>query len=345
MSSLNSLLSSYDYSLPPSLIAKEPARPRDTARLLVFNRSSSETSWDTFRNLPKYLPPHSLLIFNETKVIPARLHLKKSTGGIVETLCVALVGQQIVAMANKKLTLGDTLTLTKQYQFIVSARSDRQWLLRPLFPLKDLPTLLRRYGETPLPPYMKDSPLPERIRRTAYQAIFAKKEGAIAAPTASLHFTKRLLQSFKKHDIQTAFLTLHVGLGTFAPLTEEHIKSGTLHEELYEIPKNAAHLIAKAKKEGRHVIAIGTTSARALESAADTSGHLMKLSGKTDLFIREGYKWKVVDGLITNFHVPRSSLLMLVSSLIGHDRLLSLYEEAIKRKFRFFSFGDGMLIV
>ena len=204
--------------------------------------------------------------------------------------------------------------------------------------------LFEKYGNAPIPPYIKHTPLSSAELKKQYQTVFAKNSGSIAAPTASLDFTKRLLEKLRKTGISTQFVTLHVGLGTFAPLTEENITQGKLHKERYAIDSKTAAFLNRAKKEGRPIIAVGTTAVRALETASDKKGKLAKLSGETDIFIREGYRFRFTDGIITNFHVPRSSLLMLVSAFVGRERLFELYRKAMKKKFSFFSFGDGMLL-
>lgn len=335
-----------DYSFPDSLIAKSPASPRDSAKLLVFMRATGELFFDTFRNLPKYLPQNAVLVFNETKVIPARLTLQKQTGGKVRVLYLATEGETIKVMADRRLALGSKIYLPKsEIYFSVEKHDEKYHFLRPSIPMTNIGEVFERFGETPIPPYIKHSPLSEQALRTKYQSIFAKHKGSVAAPTASLHFTKRLFSKLKRHGVDTAFVTLHVNLGTFAPLTEEQLKKNRLHEEYFEIAAKAAQKLNTAKKAGRPIIAVGTTVVRTLESAAGPHGQLTKLTGTTDFFIREPYRFKFVDALITNFHVPKSSLLMLVSALTGEAKLLELYQRAITKKFRFFSFGDGMLII
>ncbi len=345
MSAFEEQLRLYDYAFPPALIAQAPAHPRDAARLLVCDRDTGNTEESTFAFLGEFLPKNALLILNRTKVIPARLPLTRVTGGKVAALYLGIHGELFRFLANKKLKPGETLTVAPGKTFIVEASEEKEWLLRPSFALTSLPRLLLTYGQTPLPPYIKESPLTEAQRRREYQTVFAKESGSIAAPTASLHFSKRLLSDLKKRGIETAHVTLHVHLGTFSPLTEEQWAKGALHTEEYVIPPATARLIAEAKREGRPVIAVGTTVVRTLESAADVSGSLTKLSGETSLFIREGYRFRVVDGLITNFHVPKSSLLMLVSAFAGRENVMNWYKKAIEQEFRLFSFGDGMLIL
>lgn len=357
MESLAELLASYDYPLAKSDIAEVPASPRDSAKLLVYDRAAGTTTVDSFLHLDKHLPPRALLIFNDTKVVPARLPVRTPTGGLVELLCIRSDAHTrlIECLSPRTLAIGTELTVGPD-RLTVESKDGSVYRMR-LHGTIPLARLLTRYGETPIPPYLKHTPLSEHDLRDKYQTIFAKHAGSSAAPTASLHFTKRLLAKLARAKIETAYVTLHVGLGTFAPLTETNIESGTLHHEEYSIPPQTVRKILAAKKAGRPVIAVGTTAARALESAFapggedffDGLGHSSSKKGfapgsETNLFIREGYRWRIVDGLITNFHVPQSSLLMLVATLVGRERLFSLYAFAKQQGFRFLSFGDGMLV-
>ncbi len=317
------LLEDYDYNFPKDLIAQKPVSPRDAARLFVYNRKSGEVTHDTFKNLAKYLPEDSVLVFNQTKVIPARFEVVKESGGHATLLYLDKVEGEWKVMSDRKLTVGSKVKISN-YEFLISKQEEQFYFLRG----KNLLRLLEKYGKAPTPPYIK-----RQGTRTEYQTIFAKTLGSVAAPTASLHFTAALMKKIKYKE----FITLHVGLGTFAPLTEEQLQSGTLHEEQYEIDAKTWARIMKAKKEGRPIIPVGTTSLRALESGPGKH--------RTSLFIQPGYKFKIADGLITNFHVPKSSLMMLVSALIGREKLMSLYQEAIAKQYRLFSFGDGMLIL
>lgn len=337
------VLKDYDYRLPKSLIAQEPASPRDAARLLVYERKTGKVSFDSFRHIGKYLPKNAVLVFNETKVLPARLVLEKETGGKVRILYVKTIGGYIAVLADREIAPGMSLKLVGKIYFTVVKRDGKLWVLKPSFPVKKLYEILEKYGLTPLPPYIKSN-LKEKELREKYQAVFAHWRGSVAAPTASLHFTRRLILQLKQQGISVAFVTLHVNLGTFAPLTETQFSTGALHGEYYEISKKTATLLNLAKHAGHPIVAVGTTVARALESAATGKGELEKLNGETSLFIREGYAFKFVDSLITNFHVPRSSLLMLVAAFAGRKKILELYKTAIKKRFKFFSFGDGMFI-
>jgi S-adenosylmethionine:tRNA ribosyltransferase-isomerase len=344
MQSLDSILAPFDYDVPQHLIARSPAHPRDSAKLLVFDRKSGKISFDTFHNILNYLPKNAVLVFNQTKVIPARFILKKETGGEIEALYIGIIHGSLRVIASGTIKAGDTLTWEDGHSFIVEERDGKFALLTPSFQLHDLQKLLKQFGQTPLPPYIKDSPLTEDERRREYQTVYAKEEGSVAAPTAGLHFTDELMKKIEASGIDIAYVTLHVNLGTFAPLTEEHMKEKRLHEEAYEMDDDTAAMLNDAKKSGRPIIAVGTTSVRTLESAT-VGGHLKKLTGTTNIFITEHDRIKFVDGLITNFHVPKSSLLMLVSAFTGREKLMELYAQAIEKEFRFFSFGDGMLIL
>ncbi len=344
-SDLDKILKQYDYSIPKELIAQEPARQRDSAKLLIYDKKSKEVNFDNFLNLPKYLPKKSLLVFNNTKVIPARLTITKPTGGKARILYTKTKNGLIEVMSDRKLDIGSKLALSPTISFLVKNQSDKYYYLKPSFPINRLFYILDKYGITPIPPYIKHSPLSEKELREEYQTIFAHQKGSVAAPTASLHFTKRLFKKLERAGIRIEFITLHVGLGTFASLTEENLEKGRLHEEYYSISKKTAGIINDTSKKGGKIIAVGTTAVRALESSAhDKKIKANRLQRKTSLFIREGYKFKIIDGMITNFHVPKSSLLMLVSALIGREALIKLYKKAISKKFRFFSFGDGMII-
>lgn len=338
------ILELYDYEFPEKLIAKKPASPRDGAKLLVYDRETDRDFFDVFRNIDKYLPKKAVLVFNETKVVPARLWPKKSTGGKIQLLYVGKEGELLKFIVDRRLNVGEKVFLSGKIFLIAERQSEGIYFFRPSFPAEDILKILDRFGETPIPPYIKNSPLKESELKEKYQTVFAKIKGSVAAPTASLHFTKRLMQKLKSKGFNLVFIVLHVNLGTFAKLTPGQIASSKLHEEYYEINRKTAELLNKAKSNGRPIVAVGTTVVRALESASDAKGRLAKLSGKTDLFIKEGYKFKFIDSIITNFHVPKSSLMMLVSSFTGRTKLLSLYRKAIKAGFRLFSFGDGMLI-
>ncbi|MDB9374592.1 tRNA preQ1(34) S-adenosylmethionine ribosyltransferase-isomerase QueA [Nodularia sphaerocarpa] len=359
-------LAGYDYTLPNELIAQNPVFPRDSSRLLVVNSSTtgqeSAPIHQIFRDLPELLRAGDLLIMNDTKVIPARLYGRKSTGAEIEVLLLeerqlncwlALVkpgkrfkpGTQIIfasrGLKNRHQT--DSLPLATELTATVletdAATGGR--LLRFDVPSgKALVDMLDQFGEIPLPPYITASTAADE----QYQTVYAQNPGAIAAPTAGLHFTPELLDKLRDRGINQALITLHVGVGTFRPVEIEEVTNHQMHEEWISVPPATVAQIRATKAAGGRIIAVGTTAVRALEGAAK-SGDLQPFCGKTDLFIYPGYQWRVVDGLITNFHLPRSSLLMLVSALIGRERLLNIYQEAIASKYRFYSFGDAMLIL
>src|SRR6185437_4108138 len=256
---LDKTLQPYDYNLPANLIAQQPARPRDSARLLVYKEAPDKVSYDIFRNVGKYLPKNCVLVFNETKVVPARLQVKKETGGKAEIFYISDDKKLIKIIADRKLTVGSTLNLDQKLAFKITRQQENFYFLKPNFPISKFPNILDKYGQTPLPPYIKNSPLTEKQRRAEYQTVFAKNGLSVAAPTASLHFTKQLISSLKKQGIEVKFLTLNVNLGTFAPLKEENLKSGRLHVETYNVSKKTAEELQQAKKSGRPIIAVGTT--------------------------------------------------------------------------------------
>lgn len=344
---LESILKKYDYKLPNNLIAQEPTNPRDNARILVYRRANKDVSYSIVKNLGEYLPKNAVLIFNQTKVIPARLTIFKSSGGKAELLYLGYDKQTklIKALINKPIPINSLVYFfrnnKKPIPIQIKNKIEGIYYLKFKGKPNQFLSILKKYGKTPLPPYLKKSILNETDRQKEYQTIFAKKGESIAAPTASLHFTHRLISNLKKTGIDIRFINLEVGLGTFFPISEKNILLQELHIEKYTIPKTTATFIKKAKKQNRTIIAVGTTVVRALESWALNK----KISGNTKIFIKPPYKFKIINGLITNFHVPKSSLLMLVSALIGRKTILKLYNKAIKQKFRFFSFGDCMLIL
>ncbi|MGB5896590.1 MAG: tRNA preQ1(34) S-adenosylmethionine ribosyltransferase-isomerase QueA [Geitlerinemataceae cyanobacterium] len=354
------LLAAYDYELPPERIAQNPVEPRDTARLLAIDSATSH-SHHLFRDLPDLLSPGDLLILNDTRVIPARLYGVKPSGGAVEVLLLEETSNHCwlaLVKPGKRLQPGTTIEFSPlpeaQGNMSLSATIiDRDEATGGRLLQFDVPPgvflldLLEKFGRVPLPPYitefetMGDSPT--QALRQRYQTVYACHPGSAAAPTAGLHFTEDLLQSLKERGIDVAFVTLHVGVGTFRPVEAEDITQHPMHGEWAKVPPDTVERIRQTQARGGRIIAVGTTAVRSLESAA-ADGELKPFCGKTELFIYPGYQWRVVDGLITNFHLPKSSLLMLVSALVGRKRLLQLYQEAIELEYRFFSFGDAMLI-
>ncbi|HEY9877731.1 MAG TPA: tRNA preQ1(34) S-adenosylmethionine ribosyltransferase-isomerase QueA [Leptolyngbyaceae cyanobacterium] len=345
-------LSAYTYHLPPERIAQNPKTPRDHSRLLVVNSQTSHQH-KIFRDLPDLLRPGDLLVLNNTRVIPARLYGRKPEGAEVEVL---LLEEQpatpnrwsALVKPGRRLKPGAVIHFGKavdQPELIARvietdpATSGR--ILEFEVPSgKSLDSVIDSLGEMPLPPYITES----EAAPDQYQTIYADQPGAIAAPTAGLHFTEELFDRLEAAGIERTFITLHVGVGTFRPVEVENITTHTMHSEWIDVPLETVEKIRQTKARGGRVIAVGTTATRALEGAAQ-AGDLAPFRGKTNLFIYPGYRWQVLDGLITNFHLPGSSLLMLVSGLIGRERLLSLYEDAIAQHYRFYSFGDAMLIL
>lgn len=360
--SLDHSLAGYDYYLPPERIAQNPASPRDSARLLVIN-SLSDRTHQIFRDLPSLLLPGDLLVMNNTRVIPARLYGRKSSGAAVEVLLVeerqpntwlALVKPGRRLQPGARIFFENQETPEEQgSRGGVHCSSVLSATVLEIDPATggrvlqfDVPAgvsliqLLDSFGHVPLPPYITDS----QADLEQYQTVYAQQPGAVAAPTAGLHFTPSLLDQLQQRGIRQAFVTLHVGVGTFRPVEVEDVKTHQMHGEWVEVSADTVEQIRETQKQGGRIIAVGTTAVRALEGAAE-SGQLQPFCGKTNLFIYPGYQWRVVEGLITNFHLPRSSLLMLVSALIGRQRLLALYQEAIASEYRFYSFGDAMLIL
>jgi len=343
----------YNYELPKELIASTPALPRDSARLLVYDARSDAVSFSRFSDLSRFLPVNSLLVMNETKVVPARVKLRKATGGAVEVLFLVneeMNGGLAPCIAAKKLAIGASLFFPNGKVAVVERQENERFFLRFSFPLEELGGFLEAYGTTPIPKYIKGMTLSETELRARYQTVFAKRPASAAAPTASLHFTDAVFASLGEKRIARASITLHVGLGTFAPVREENISERRLHREWFEVPAETARAIRDAKGEGRPIVAAGTTVMRALESASkDIFEGRENIRGTTELFIFPPFRFAVADALITNFHVPKSSLMMLVDAFLKHKGarrgVLDLYAVAIEEKFRFFSFGDAMLVL
>lgn len=337
--------SDYFYELPQELIAQDPLEDRSSSRLMVLDKETGEVSHHMFREIPSFLKPGDCLVLNNTKVIPARLMgVREETGGAVEVLLLkrrtgdvweTLVKPGKKARPGTRLVFGDGL-LRAQVEDVVE---DGNRLIR-FFYDGIWEEILDRLGEMPLPPYIT-----HRLQdKNRYQTVYARYEGSAAAPTAGLHFTPELLQQLQDMGVELAYVTLHVGLGTFRPVKVENVKEHHMHSEYYQVSAEAAEKINRAKENGHRVICVGTTSCRTVESACDENGHLKECCDNTDIFIYPGYRFKVLDALITNFHLPESTLVMLVSALAGREHVLAAYEEAVKEKYRFFSFGDAMLV-
>ncbi len=332
-------LSDFDYELPEELIAKYPVLPRHAARLMVLNREDKSIKHDTFINLPNYLDEGDLLVFNDTKVLPARLFGRKPTGGRVEIVLTDFIkpDEWKALIGGKRIKPGLVIDVAPDFRVEVLEHIEGGTFRVKLHgkePLK----LLDKYGHIPIPPYLKREEEP--IDREYYQTIFAKEKGAVAAPTASLHFSEELLQKIQEKGIRIAFITLHVSYGTFKPVKVEDIEKHRVEPEYVRISRETVKAIEETKGRGKKVVAVGTTVVRALESSP-----YKPYEGWTSLYIYPGYRFKVVDAMITNFHLPRSSLLILVSAFAGREFILRAYREAIKKRYRFYSYGDGMLIL
>ena len=337
-------VSEFNYNLPEELIAQVPIKNRDESRLMVVNREKRTIEHKTFKDIIDYLEPGDCLVRNNTKVIPARLYGKKETGANVEFLLLnnieGDIWESIVRPGNKlhvgtKVIFGDGLLEAEILDIMPGGTRKVKFSYQGIFN-----EILDQIGLMPLPPYIHET-LKDKDR---YQTVYAKYDGSAAAPTAGLHFTNELLEKIKEKGIEIANVTLHVGIGTFRPVKEDEVEKHDMHTEHYYIKKEDADKINTAKKNGKRIISVGTTSCRVLETVADENGLVKEIEGDTNIFIYPGYKFKCVDNLITNFHLPQSTLLMLVSALSDKDFMLEAYKEAVKDKYRFFSFGDAMYI-
>lgn len=333
------------YELPEELIAQDPLEDRSSSRLMVLDKKTGEIEHKHFKDILSYLNPGDCLVINNTKVIPARLFgVKEGTQAKIEILLLkrkendiweTLVKPGKKAKPGTKIIFGEGILVGEVLEVVEDGNRLIQFHYEGIFE-----EILDQLGQMPLPPYITHQ-LQDKNR---YQTVYAKYDGSAAAPTAGLHFTKELLEEVKKMGVEIAEVTLHVGLGTFRPVKVENVLDHHMHSEFYMVSQDAADKINKAKKEGHRVIAVGTTSTRTLESAADEHGMLKETSGWTEIFIYPGYQFKVIDALITNFHLPESTLVMLVSALAGREHVLAAYQRAVEEKYRFFSFGDAMFI-
>ena len=338
------LKSDFYYDLPEELIAQTPAEPRDSSRLLVYDRVTGKTEHKIFRDIVDYLKKGDVLVINNTKVLPARMYAHTVNGGAVEVLLLKRLEKdkwEVLVKPGRKCTVGKKLTISDELSLTVEGITDSGERIVRFAYDGVFEYILDRVGSMPLPPYIKKK-LEDKNR---YQTVYAKTDGSAAAPTAGLHFTPELLEKLKGMGVEIAEVLLHVGLGTFRPVKEEIITDHKMHSEYYEIGERSAEIINRAKAEGRRIIAVGTTSVRTLESAADENGLIKPCHGNTEIFIYPPYKFKCVDSLITNFHLPESTLIMLVAAMTGREEILSLYNTAVKERYRFFSFGDAMMIV
>ena len=333
------------YELPQELIAQDPLEDRSSSRLMVLDKKTGAVEHHIFKDITSYLNPGDCLVLNNTKVIPARLYgVKEGTLANIEILLLKRkendIWETLVKPGKKcrpgtKLIFGDGLLRGEILEVMEDGNRLIQFHYEGIFE-----EILDRFGQMPLPPYITH----KLLDKNRYQTVYAKHDGSAAAPTAGLHFTPELLASLREKGIEVAEVTLHVGLGTFRPVKERDVLKHHMHAEYYSIDQSAADRINRAKAAGHRVVAVGTTSTRTLESAADANGYLRQSSGWTDIFIYPGYQFKVIDALITNFHLPESTLVMLVSALAGREHVLAAYETAVQERYRFFSFGDAMLI-
>lgn len=333
--------SDFDYYLPEELIAQTPVYPRDSSRLLVYDRANDKVYHKHFYDIKEFLKPGDLLVRNTTKVLPARMFAYTPNGGKVEVLLLKrfnLTEWEVLVKPGKKAKPGAKLIFNEELSLEVLQTIEESGSRKVRFEFDGVfEDIISRLGEMPLPPYITEK-LEDQER---YQTVYAKNPGSAAAPTAGLHFTDSLIEEIKAMGVEIADVLLHVGLGTFRPVKVDDVLSHHMHSEYYEIDEVAAEKINRAKKEGRRVIAVGTTSVRTLESAADDNGFVKPVKADTEIFIYPSYKFKCVDSLITNFHLPKSTLVMLVSALAGKDKTLDLYKLAVEEKYRFFSFGDA----
>ena len=337
-------VSEFNYELPEELIAQTPLEKRDESRLMVLNAKKQTIEHKIFKDIINYLEPGDCLVRNNTKVIPARIYGKKETGAHVEFLLLnnieGDIWETIVRPGNKlhigtKVIFGDGILKAEILDVMPGGTRKVKFIYKGIFN-----EILDKIGLMPLPPYIHE----ELKDNERYQTVYAKYEGSAAAPTAGLHFTPELLEEIEKKGVKIANVTLHVGIGTFRPVKEETVEAHEMHTEYYYIKKEDANKINETKKNGKRVIAVGTTSCRVLETIANEEGLVKETEGDTSIFIYPGYNFKCIDGLITNFHLPQSTLLMLVSAFVGKDYIMRAYNEAVKEKYRFFSFGDAMFL-
>lgn len=342
-------INDFDYALPLELIAQHPADKRDASRLLVVHRDTGKTEHRCFHDILEYLNPGDCLVMNNSKVLPARLYgTKEKTGAKVEFLLIKKKEGDIwetMVKPGKRLHPGDRVTFSESPRLaaeILDYGEEGTRLVRFSCDGSFMDTL-EIVGKMPLPPYIDRESEEEDKER--YQTVYCKEEGSVAAPTAGLHFTEELLEEARRKGVRLAYVTLHVGIGTFRPVKCENIEEHKMHFEEYHIDEENAEIINRTKEEGGRIISVGTTSTRTLESAADENGRIRACGGDTGIFIYPGYRFKIVDCLITNFHLPKSTLLMLISALYDREKILKIYEEAVLQNYHFFSYGDAMLIL
>lgn len=336
--------SDFWYDLPEELIAQTPAEPRDSSRLLVYHRDTKEIEHRIFHDITDYLKAGDVLVVNRTRVLPARLYAHTEHGGAVEVLLlkrIDLDDWEVLVRPGRKCRIGTKLTVNEELSLEVTGITDSGERIVRFFYKCAFEDVLSRAGTMPLPPYIHEK-LKDPDR---YQTVYSRENGSAAAPTAGLHFTPELLGRIRAMGVEIAEVLLHVGLGTFRPVKEENVLDHKMHSEYYEVSAEAADIVNRAKREGRRVICVGTTSVRTVETVADEHGFLRPCKGNTEIFIYPPYRFKCVDALITNFHLPESTLLMLVSALCSREEVLHVYDVAVRERYRFFSFGDAMLVL
>lgn len=344
MSEVRYKKSDFYYDLPPEQIAQTPAEPRDSSRLFVYDRAKDKVEHRIFRDITDYLKAGDVLVINNTKVLPARLYAHTEHGGLIEILLLKRLERdkwEVLAKPGRKCAVGKSFKIGDKLSFTVEGITDSGERIINFSYDGVFENILEEVGSMPLPPYIKEK-LKDKDR---YQTVYAKTDGSAAAPTAGLHFTPELLEKIRSMGVEIVEVLLHVGLGTFRPVKEDIITDHKMHGEYYEVSEQAAAALNRAKAEGRRIIAVGTTSVRTLESATSEDGVVRAGSGETYIFIYPPYKFKCVDALITNFHLPESTLIMLVAALVGREKILSLYKTAVDEGYRFFSFGDAMMII
>jgi len=344
------LSSEFDYNLPEELIAQFPSEKRDESSLMVLYRQNKTVGHKKFFDIVDFLDENDILVLNNTRVIPARLFGKKSTGARIEVFLLERKTNtqwEVLTRPAKRVKPGSVIDISKELQAeIIERLPNDKWLAEFVFKGK-FSEILSKVGHIPLPPYIERDLSEEDINKLdfeRYQTVYAQNPGSVAAPTAGLHFTEEILEKLKQKGVEVCYVTLNVGLGTFKPVKAENILDHEMDREFYEIPESTAEIINKAKSQGKKIVAVGTTTVRTLESAFQKDGKISETSGYSQLFIYPGYKFNVIDRLLTNFHLPKSTLLMLVSALAGKNFVFDAYAEAIEKKYRFYSYGDCMLI-
>lgn len=343
------LLEEFNYNLPEELIAQVPAQKRDMSKMLVLDRNTKSMQHKHFCDITDFLTENDLLVLNNTKVIPARLYAKKDTGALIEIFLVREIEKDVwvsLIKPSKRVKEGMILKVADELSVEILKKDEDKWQIRLIYS-GNFYEILDKVGNIPLPPYIERKMTSEEYKALdfdRYQTVYAQKEGAVAAPTAGLHFTKEILEKLEQKGTKHCFVTLNVGLGTFKPVKCENILEHKMDSELFEITEQSANIINEAISQGKNIVAVGTTSVRTLETVMNKYGKIIPVKDSSELFIYPGYEFKIVDKLITNFHLPKSTLLMLVSALATKDFIFKAYDEAIKNKYRFYSYGDCMFI-